>query len=126
MKIEAPTWKEVVADALQELGGEAHIKEIAAIASKHPKAANNSHVEEKVRQVVRAYSLFEPIEDGSGNYRLLQDSLELPHLGVPTTKEITDEIQGKLLYIGRANGFDTYAPSDDQTKRVLMESLCVI
>jgi len=42
----------------------------------------------------------------------------LAAIGAPTTKEITDEIQGKLLYIGRANNFETYAPADDQTKRV--------
>lgn len=122
MNIEAPqneiTWKDVVADALRELGGEAHTKQIAEIAKKHPKAATNSRVEEKVRQVVRAYSIFETLDEGSGKYRLLEDNLDLSKVGIPTTKEITDEIQGKLLYIGRANNFETYAPADDQTKRV--------
>lgn len=112
------TWKNVVADALRELGGEAHTKDIAEIAKRHPKAVNNTRVDEKVRQVVRAYSIFESLEEGSGKYRLLEDDLELATIGVPTTKEITDEIQGKLLYIGRANNFETYAPADDQTKRV--------
>lgn len=122
MNIESPqtetTWKDVVADALRELGGEAHTTQIAEIAKKHPKAVTNSRVDEKVRQVVRAYSIFESIEEGSGEYRLLEDNLELSAVGAPTTKEITDEIQGKLLYIGRANGFETHAPADDQTKRV--------
>ncbi len=122
MKIQPPsseiTWKDVVADALRKLGGEAHLKEIIALAEQHPKSATNSRVKEKVRQVVRAYSIFQSLEAGSGKYRLLADELELPFPGAPTTKEITDEIQGQLLYIGRANGFETYAPADDQTKRI--------
>ena len=111
------TWKDVVAEALRELGGQGHLSEIAEIARKHPKSATNSRVDEKVRQVVRSFSLFESISDGSGNYRLREEALGLPFIGAPTTKEITDQIQGQLLYIGKANGFETYAPADDQTKR---------
>ena len=43
---------------------------------------------------------------------------EVPAAKTPTTKEITDTIQGQLLYIGQAYGFHTYAPIADQTKGV--------
>ena len=133
------TWKDVVADALQQLGGEAHLRQIIALALAHPKAAGNHNVDAKVRQVVRSYKIFEPIDAGSGNYRLLaplvlpivsapsaqQIALDLTQPQViqpeaiqpeaiqpktPTTKEITDTIQGQLLYIGQVYGFHTYAP----------------
>lgn len=134
------TWKDVIADALQQLGGEAHLKQIIEIALAHPKAAGNNNVDAKVRQVVRRYKIFEPIHSGSGHYRLLapvalpvvnapmtqQIALDLiqtevikPEIikpTIPTTKEITDTIQGQLLYIGQVYGFHTYAPPADQTK----------
>ena len=134
------TWKDVIADALQQLGGESHLDQIIALALAHPKAKGNNNVEAKVRQVVRSYKIFEPINSGSGNYRLLAPAV-LPVIGAPpapqialdltraetaqseiikpvtpTTKEITDTIQGQLLYIGQVYGFQTYAPPTDQTK----------
>lgn len=112
------TWKDVVTQALLELGGQGHLTDITAFASKHPKAATNSKVAEKVRQVVRAYSIFESLEEGSGVYRLTSLSPEVPAPSATTTKDITDKIQGQLLFIGRANGYETFAPADDQTKRV--------
>src|ERR1700760_1220046 len=109
-------WKDVVADALQKLGGEASIGEITAIAKQDPKAKNNSAVREKVRQVVRAYKIFETVEEGSGVYRLVSKATtEIDQQA--TTKSVTDEIQGRLLYIGRVNNYETFAPADDRAKR---------
>ena len=131
------TWKDVIADALQQLGGEAHLQQITALALQHPKAAGNNNVDAKVRQVVRRYKIFEPINLGNGRYRLLnpvalpmipiipivsapevQHILDLSLVSAPTTKEITDTIQGQLLFIGQAYGFQTFAPATDQTKGV--------
>ncbi len=111
------TWKDVVADALAALGGEAHLKEITDLARKDEKAASNSRVDEKVRQVVRNYKIFEPVPGSSGRYRLLMMPSLTASLGTATTSQVTDEIQGKLLYIGRANDYETFAPADDCTKR---------
>ncbi len=111
------TWKDVIADALRELGGEAHLSKITAIAKKDPKAETNTRIEEKVRQVVRAYKMFETVSEGSGVYRLVSDEMAKPLDEAKTTSGITDEIQGKLLFIGKANAFETFAPSDDCVKR---------
>lgn len=110
------TWKDVVVDALQKLGGEANLKEITTIAKQDPKAENNSAVREKVRQVVRAYKIFETVEEGSGVYRLVSETTTDINQQA-TTKSITDEIQGRLLYIGRVNNYETFAPADDRAKR---------
>ena len=76
------TWKDVIADALQQLGGEAHLKQIIEIALKHPRAKGNNNVDAKVRQVVRSYKIFEPVDSGSGHYRLLAPTI-LPIVGAP-------------------------------------------
>ena len=113
------TWKDVVIDALQRLGGEAHLLDITDAVREDPKAiaSDNQFIKEKVRQVVRAYKVFETTKERSGIYRLI-DETPIPTITKPEiTKAITDEIQGKLLYIGRANNYETFAPSYDCTKR---------
>src|SRR5437868_3577437 len=110
------TWKDVVIDALQELGGEASLKEITAVAQSDPKAKFNTKVREKIRQVVRAYKIFETVEEGSGIYRLVSETTTDLNQQA-TTKSVTDEIQGRLLYIGRVNNYETFAPADDRAKR---------
>jgi hypothetical protein len=111
------TWKDVVVEALRRHGGEASLKEITEFALKDPKAKNNTTVREKVRQVVRAYSIFETDEERSGRYRLVaeEDTADLARQAA--TKQVTNEIQGKLLYIGRVNKYETFAPADDRAKR---------
>jgi hypothetical protein len=111
------TWKDVVVEALRHYGGEAHLKEITEFALRDPKAKTNTKVKEKVRQVVRAYSIFETLEEGSGRYRLIAETATADITRQATTKSITNEIQGKLLYIGRVNNYETFAPADDRSKR---------
>lgn len=111
------TWKDVVAEALKHYGGEAHLKEITDFALRDPKAKNNTKVREKVRQVVRAYSIFQTLEEGSGRYRLVSETPTADLTRQAKTKRVTNEIQGKLLYIGRVNNYETFAPADDRTKR---------
>lgn len=111
------TWKDVVVEALRQYGGKASIKEITEFALKDPKAENNTKVREKVRQVVRAYSIFETAEERSGIYRLAPEAETADLARQAEAKRITNEIQGKLLYIGRVNNYETFAPADDRSKR---------
>lgn len=111
------TWKDVVVEALQHHGGEASLKEITAFALKDPKAKTNTTVREKVRQVVRAYSVFETVEERSGVYRLVPEAATADLARRAATKRVTNEIQGKLLYIGRVNSYETFAPAEDRSKR---------
>ncbi len=111
------TWKDVVVDALRQHGGEATLKEITEFALQDPKAKTNTTVREKVRQVVRTYSMFETAEERSGRYRLVSEEATADLARRAATKRITNEIQGKLLYIGRVNNYETFAPAEDRTKR---------
>lgn len=119
-------WKDVVLDALVELGGQAHLNQITEIAIKDPKAANNQHVAKKVQQVVRTYSVFETVQEGTGIYRLVAPNIaptvvapipSLPDPLVPPDISVTDEIQGMLLSIGKIYGYGVYAPANDRTMR---------
>jgi hypothetical protein len=111
------TWKDVVVEALRHYGGEASLKEITEFALKDPKAKTNTTVREKVRQVVRAYSIFETAEERSGVYRLVPETATADLARQAATKRVTNEIQGKLLYIGRVNKYETFAPAEDRSKR---------
>jgi hypothetical protein len=111
------TWKDVVVEALQRCGGEASLKAITELALKDPKAKTNTKVREKVRQVVRRYSIFETAEERSGIYRLVPEATTADLAQRAATKRTTNEIQGKLLYIGRVNNYETFAPAEDRTKR---------
>jgi hypothetical protein len=84
------TWKDVVAEALKHYGGEAHLKEITDFALRDPKAKNNTKVREKVRQVVRAYSIFQTLEEGSGRYRLVSETPTADLTRQAKTKRVTN------------------------------------
>jgi hypothetical protein len=124
---ETRIWKDVVLDALIQLGGQAHVSEITKIALKDPKAVNNQHVAKKVQQVVGTYSVFETVEEGTGIYRIVETALPSPvpadlKLTVPpivsvAPYSVTDEIQGMLLSIGKIYGYGVYAPANDRTMR---------
>jgi len=111
------TWKDVVVEALRNHGGEATLKQITEFALKDPKARTNTTVREKVRQVVREYSIFETAEERSGIYRLVPETATVDLARQAVAKRVTNEIQGKLLYIGRVNNYETFAPAVDRTKR---------
>lgn len=111
------TWKEVVRDALLELGGQGHLSEINKIVEGHPKTKTNPTWQDTIRRVVRQYKIFEPL--GKGIYKVLE---EIPTKTEP--QEFTKEpeidhgiAQGMLVTLGKIYGYETYAPPHDQTIR---------
>jgi len=111
------TWKQLVADALQELGGEASLKEITAKLKNNPLRPQTATWNATIRRVVRQYKIFEPIKTGNGlaGYRLVNP----PELK-PEKPESTDshgEQQGMLLQLGRLCGYETFTNSTDKTIR---------
>ncbi len=65
------TWKDVVRNALLELGGQGHLSEINKIVEGHPKTKTNPTWRDTIRRVVRQYKIFEPL--GKGVYKLLKE-----------------------------------------------------
>ena len=111
------TWKDVVRNALLELGGQGHLSEINKIVEGHPKTKTNPTWRDTIRRVVRQYKIFEPL--GKGVYKLLE---EVPIKTEPqefTEKPEIDHgiVQGMLITLGKIYGYETYAPPHDQTIR---------
>jgi hypothetical protein len=121
MKREEVTWKDVVSDALRELGGQAHLSQINAHVGGHPKTATNPTWRDTIRRVVRQYRIFEPVPpDRSGVYRLVEVPIPQPDPQNLDSKD--DEInhgiaQGMLVSVGGIYGYETYVPPHDQTGR---------
>lgn len=111
------TWKQLVAGALQELGGEASLKEITAKIEKNPNRPQTATWNATIRRVVRQYNVFQPFKtaNGEAGYRLV----ELPKLSsAPVGKEDPHgEQQGMLLELGRLCGYETFTNATDKTIR---------
>jgi hypothetical protein len=105
------TWKDLVQQAITDLGGQAHLHQINERIAGHPKTRTNPTWKDTIRRVVRQYSIFEPVPpQRSGIYRLV----EKPVLREPHRDKATHgTVQGMLLRLGRLYGYDTFAPAAD-------------
>ena len=114
------TWKDVVRDALLELGGQAHLSEINEKVERHPKTKTNPTWRDTIRRVVRQYKIFEPVPpERSGIYKLVEEiRAEIGPQTFTQEPEIDHGIaQGMLVTLGKIYGYETYAPPRDQTVR---------
>lgn len=110
------TWKDVVRQALEDLGGEAHLKQINQKLKNHPKTLTNPTWKDTIRRVIREYSIFEPVPPSrSGRYRLVEEPT-LPEPQPETAQHGT--VQGMVLRLGRLYGYETFAPAPDRTSRL--------
>jgi hypothetical protein len=119
-KNEAQTWKDVVRGALEELGGEGHLRQINELVRKHPKTRTNPTWRATIRRVVRQYAIFQPVlPEKSGIYRLVDRPTVGAAPGRITGADGVDHgiAQGMLLALGQLYGYETFAPSNDQTSR---------
>ena len=114
------TWKDVVRDALLELGGQGHLREINKIIEGHPKTNTNPTWRDTIRRVVRQYKIFEPVPpERSGIYKVVEEVPVRPEAqGFTEEPEIDHGIaQGMLATLGKMYGHETYVPPHDQTIR---------
>jgi len=121
MQSEKLTWKDVVANALRELGGQAHLSEINERVEGHPKTATNPTWRDTIRRVVRQYKIFEPVPPArSGVYRLVESRTPQPQSQDIDSEdaEINHGIaQGMLIALGNTYDYETFVPAYDQTVR---------
>lgn len=119
------TWKDVVRQVLQALGGEAHLSAIYGEIEGHPKTATNPTWDATVRRTLQQYSIFE--RKARGVWALTQEPDILQPFSVEDIKGLEetqaeelldhDSVQGMLLNLGRIYEFETYAPPSDATMR---------
>ena len=120
MKEEKFTWKNIVRNALLELGGQGHLSEINKIVDGHPKTKTNPTWQDTIRRVVRQYKIFEPVlPERSGVYKVVEEiSIKPDAQGFTEKPEIDHGIaQGMLVTLGKIYGYETYVPPHDQTIR---------
>jgi hypothetical protein len=111
------TWKQLVADALQELGGEASLKDITATLAKNPDRPDTATWQATIRRVIRQYNIFEPLKTvkGLAGYRLVQ--MPKPNPSANNESDPHGEQQGMLLQLGALCGYETFTNSTDKTIR---------
>lgn len=114
------TWKDVVRNALLELGGQAHLSQINKKVEGHPKTKTNPTWRDTIRRVVRQYKAFEPVPpERSGIYKLVEEML--PKVESQTFAEEPENdhgiAQGMLVTLGKIYGYETFVPLRDQTIR---------
>lgn len=127
METEKSTWKDVVADALHELGGQAHLSQINALLKEHPKTKTNPTWQATIRRVVRQYTIFQPVPpENSGIYKLVPTEPPLAALqdwDASDAEVNHDRAQGMLVTLGNIYGYETFVPAHDQTTRMFQEKL---
>jgi hypothetical protein len=67
------TWKDVVKDALEKLGGKSHLKEINKTIERHEKTKTNPTWKATVRRTLQQYRIFYQERKGSGIWLLRQE-----------------------------------------------------
>lgn len=117
------TWKQLVADTLKELGGEASLRDITAKLKSNPNRPQTNTWDATVRRVVRQYKIFEPFTTAKGlaGYRLselpkLVKGTSAPDSNVPDS-DLHGHHQGMLLQLGVLCGYETFTNSTDKTIR---------
>jgi hypothetical protein len=111
------TWKQLVANTLQELGGEASLKAITASLKNNPLRPKTPTWDATIRRVVRQYNIFEPFKTGKGEagYRLIR--LPTPSATPSANEDPHGEQQGMLLELGRLCGYETFTNATDKSIR---------
>lgn len=115
------TWKDVVRDALEKLGGQGHLKDINKLIKNHPKTRTNPTWPFTIRRVVRQYAIFQPVlPKRSGIYRLVEEPTIDAGPESLTEQGLVNHgtAQGMLLTLGRMYGYETFAPATDRTSRL--------
>ena len=114
------TWKDVVREALERLGGQGSLKEINEKVKNQRKTLTNPTWRDTIRRVVRQYAIFQPVPpERSGVYRLVNEAR------VETKPQSIGEegafdhgvVQGMLLALGRLYGYETFAPAPDRQSK---------
>jgi hypothetical protein len=111
------TWKELVAETLQKLGGEASLRDITEILKDNPRRPQTPTWNATIRRVVRQYKIFEPVKvDGLAGYRLV-DLPEADPKAFHKKEDAHGEQQAMLLKLGTICGYETFTNSADKTIR---------
>ena len=124
MKIESKlTWKDVVKDALLEIGSSGHLDDINSQIEGHWKTKTNPTWKDTVRRTLQQYNIFYQEEKGSGVWYLREEKPFLEFDPKKNPNPAHEDVQGMLLELGRIYGYETSAPVYDAKKKFLKRPL---
>jgi hypothetical protein len=113
------TWKDVVKEALLEIGSSGHLDDIYSKIKGHPKTETNPTWRDTVRRTLQQYSIFYQEEKGSGIWYLREekpleefDPKKNPNPG-------HEDVQGILLELGKIYGYETWRGVNDAKKKFM-------
>jgi hypothetical protein len=120
--MEKVTWKDIVARALDELGGQANLneinKQVESTAANHERFATNPTWQATIRRTLQQYNIFEPVERGIWRLTDFQTPQPESQTLEAQESEINHDIaQGMLVALGNIYGYQTFTPKNDQTMR---------
>ncbi|NJD54673.1 MAG: hypothetical protein FIB07_17665 [Candidatus Methanoperedens sp.] len=113
------TWKDVVKEALLEIGSSGHLDDIYSKIKGHPKTETNPTWRDTVRRTLQQYSIFYQEEKGSGIWYLWE---EKPLLEFDPKKNPNwghEDVQGMPLELGKIYGYETSAAINDVKKKFM-------
>jgi hypothetical protein len=117
------TWKDVVKEALLEIGSSGHLDDIYSKIKGHPKTETNPTWRDTVRRTLQQYSIFYQEEIGSGIWYLREekpleefDPKKNPNPG-------HEDVQGMLLELGKIYGYETWRGVNDAKKKFMGRTL---
>ncbi len=104
-----PTWKDVVREALTEIGAPGHLDDIYSKIKGHPKTETNLTWRDTVRRTLQQYSIFYQEEKGSGIWYLREEKPFPEFDPKKNPNPAHEDVQGMLLELGKIYGYETSA-----------------
>lgn len=120
---EVITWKDVVREALEELGQRAHLKKIYAKIEGHEKTRTNPTWRATVRRTLQQYRIFYQEEKGTGVWLLREEKPPQPFDPEKNPQPKHADVQGMLLELGKIYGYETAIPPYDRQEKFMGKTL---
>ncbi|HEY9205732.1 MAG TPA: hypothetical protein VIO58_07395 [Candidatus Methanoperedens sp.] len=114
-----PTWKDVVKEALAEIGTSGHLDNIYSKIKGHPKTETNPTWRDTVRRTLQQYSIFYQEEKGSGIWYLREEKPLEEFDPKKNPSPAHEDVQGMLLELGKIYGYETSAAINDAKKKFM-------
>ncbi len=114
-----PTWKDVVKEALTEIGTSGHLDDIYSKIKGHPKTETNPTWRDTVRRTLQQYSIFYQEEKGSGIWHLREEKPLAEFDPKKNPNPGHEDVQGMLLELGKIYGYETSAAINDAKKKFM-------
>jgi hypothetical protein len=107
------TWKDVVKEALLEIGNSGHLDYIYSTIKGHPKTETNPTWRDTVRRTLQQYSIFYQEEKGSGIWYLREEKPLEEFDPKKNPNPAHEDVQGMLLEFRKICGYEAWKGVDD-------------